>query len=120
MSLKSKILLILTIIICITLVTGCFPESGKVDSESGKNVNIESEIAYEEEEIPDTDGDELETVSGNADYTDNADAGDREFTYAVVGTAQISFYDNRSEIESPEPGEPFYGQAAQFEGVQPA
>jgi hypothetical protein len=36
--------------------------------------------------------------------------------YCVVDTSQTKCYDNHSEIASPEPGQPFYGQDAQFQG----
>ena len=35
-------------------------------------------------------------------------------TYAVVDTSQSRCYDNRNEITPPKPGQPFYGQDAQF------
>jgi len=34
--------------------------------------------------------------------------------YVVVDTGQTKCYDNRSEIAPPQPGQPFYGQDAQF------
>jgi len=40
--------------------------------------------------------------------------------YTVVDTGQDSCYDNRSEIACPSEGEPFYGQDAQHDGIQPA
>jgi hypothetical protein len=35
-------------------------------------------------------------------------------SFAVVDTGQAKCYDNRSEIAPPKPGQPFYGQDAQF------
>jgi hypothetical protein len=35
-------------------------------------------------------------------------------TYAIVDTGQAKCYDDRGEIAPPKPGEPFYGQDAQF------
>ncbi|MGD0060914.1 MAG: DUF1566 domain-containing protein [Verrucomicrobiia bacterium] len=35
-------------------------------------------------------------------------------SYTIVDTGQVRCYDNRSEIAPPKPGEPFYGQDAQF------
>jgi hypothetical protein len=35
-------------------------------------------------------------------------------TYAIVDTSQAKCYDDRGEITPPKPGEPFYGQDAQF------
>jgi len=40
--------------------------------------------------------------------------------YVVVDTGQTSCYDDRGRVISPKPGEPFYGQDAQFNGPQPA
>ena len=39
--------------------------------------------------------------------------------YPVVDTGQIRCYNDWSEIEYPQPGEPYFGQDAQFEGHQP-
>jgi hypothetical protein len=38
----------------------------------------------------------------------------------VVDTGQEKCYDNSREIICPEPGEAFYGQDAQNQGIQPA
>jgi hypothetical protein len=35
--------------------------------------------------------------------------------YVIVDTGQTKCYDNRGEITPPKPGEPFYGQDAQFQ-----
>ena len=35
-------------------------------------------------------------------------------TYTIVDTGQTKCYDNRNEIAPPKPGQPFYGQDAQF------
>ena len=35
--------------------------------------------------------------------------------YAIVDIGQTRCYDNRSEIAPPKPGQPFYGQDAQFQ-----
>jgi hypothetical protein len=40
--------------------------------------------------------------------------------YTVVDTGQAKCYDNRNEISPPKPGQPFYGQEAQHQGVPPA
>ncbi|MGE9289966.1 MAG: hypothetical protein ACQKBT_03185, partial [Puniceicoccales bacterium] len=37
-----------------------------------------------------------------------------ERSYPVVSTNQEKCYDNQSEIPAPAPGQPFYGQDAQF------
>ena len=39
--------------------------------------------------------------------------------YAIVDTGQTTFYDNRTAIDPPEPGEAFYGQDAGHDGNQP-
>jgi len=36
-------------------------------------------------------------------------------TYPIVATGQTKCYDNRSEMVPPKPGQPFYGQDAQFQ-----
>lgn len=41
-------------------------------------------------------------------------------SYVIVDTGQTKCYNNTSEITPPQPGEPFYGQDAQYQGVQPA
>jgi len=43
-----------------------------------------------------------------------------EKPYPIVGTGQTKCYDNRSEIESPKLGQPFYGQDAQHPGNKPS
>ena len=35
-------------------------------------------------------------------------------TFPIIGTGQSKCYDNRSEITPPKPGQPFFGQDAQF------
>jgi hypothetical protein len=40
--------------------------------------------------------------------------------YPIVDTGQQRCYNNTEEIEYPEPGEPFYGQDAQYRGLQPS
>jgi hypothetical protein len=41
-------------------------------------------------------------------------------TYTVVATGQSKCYDNWNEIAPPKPGQPFYGQDAQFHGHPPS
>jgi hypothetical protein len=41
-------------------------------------------------------------------------------SYILVDTGQEKCYDNSQEIACPRPGEAFYGQDAQYQGVQPA
>lgn len=40
--------------------------------------------------------------------------------YCVVDTAQTQCYDDRSAKAAPRPGQPFYGQDAQYQGSPPA
>jgi hypothetical protein len=40
--------------------------------------------------------------------------------YPIVATSQIKCYDNRNEIAPPKPGQPFYGQDAQFQSHPPS
>jgi len=41
-------------------------------------------------------------------------------SYTIVATGQTRCYDNRNEIAPPRPGQPFYGQDAQYRGTQPS
>jgi hypothetical protein len=41
-------------------------------------------------------------------------------SYPIVDTAQTECYDNRNEIAPPKPGQPFYGQDAQFHAQPPS
>lgn len=41
-------------------------------------------------------------------------------SYTIVDTGQARCYDNRNEIAPPKPGEPFYGQDAQFRSHPPS
>jgi Protein of unknown function (DUF1566) len=41
-------------------------------------------------------------------------------TYPIVGTGQTDCYDNHRVIAPPQPGQPFYGQDAQFPAREPA
>jgi hypothetical protein len=41
-------------------------------------------------------------------------------SYTVVDTGQSKCYDNRNEIAPPKPGQPFYGQDAQFQAHPPS
>ncbi|MFC1507351.1 DUF1566 domain-containing protein [Thermoproteota archaeon] len=49
-----------------------------------------------------------------SDSTENGSS-----TYIVIDTGQTAFYDNSNEILPPDLGESFYGQDAQYGGVQP-
>ncbi len=40
--------------------------------------------------------------------------------YPIVGTGQTTCFDNAYEIACPQPGQPFYGQDAQFPGRRPS
>jgi len=48
------------------------------------------------------------------------DAPRKEPGYPVVGTGQTKCYDNHRETAEPKPGQPFYGQDAQFSGNRPS
>jgi hypothetical protein len=43
-----------------------------------------------------------------------------DLPYPVVDTAQDHCYDNRGEIQAPKPGQPFYGQDAQYQSHPPS
>jgi len=62
------------------------------------------------------------SVSSNAELENNNLTNAIEFTnyqsnYIVVDTYQNTCYDNSKEIPYPNPGEPFYGQDAQYHGT---
>ncbi len=40
--------------------------------------------------------------------------------YTIVDTGQTKCYDNRNEIAPPKPGQPFFGQDAQFQAHLPS
>jgi len=44
----------------------------------------------------------------------------KNLTYPVIDTGMKKFYGPKGEIPRPEPGDPYYGQDAQYEGIQPA
>jgi hypothetical protein len=41
-------------------------------------------------------------------------------TYPIVGTSQTKYYNNVGEITAPAPGQPYYGQAAFYQGNVPS
>ncbi len=41
-------------------------------------------------------------------------------SYTIVGTGQTAFYGNRGEIAEPKPGDPFFGQDAQYTSPKPS
>lgn len=43
-----------------------------------------------------------------------------KLSYPIIDTGMTKFYGPRGEIPRPEPGEPFYGQDAHYQGIQPA
>lgn len=47
-------------------------------------------------------------------------ASGQTYSYAVVDTGQAKCYDTAKEIPCPKFGQPFYGQDAQYRGLQPA
>ena len=58
-----------------------------------------------------------EPPATTAPYTEpGSQAG--EYVYVIVDTGQTKCYDNSREISCPQPGEPFYGQDAQYQGPQ--
>lgn len=59
----------------------------------------------------------LSSVSCTEEITEPGET--RALNYVIVGTDQDKCYDNGGEIACPEPGEPYYGQDAQYQGVQP-
>jgi hypothetical protein len=47
-------------------------------------------------------------------------AAKRPLSYTIVDTGQTKRYDNRGEMAPPKPGQPFYGQDAQYRRRQPS
>ena len=43
-----------------------------------------------------------------------------EYAFTVVDTGQNAYYGDTVEITSPEPGEAYSGQDAQYDGIQPS
>lgn len=41
-------------------------------------------------------------------------------SYPIIETGQTKCYDNEKEIAPPQQGQPFYGQDAQYQGIQPS
>jgi len=59
----------------------------------------------------------------NADVTtlpDPVSNGNKKLSCPIVDTGQSRCYNNSTEISCPEPGNPFYGQDAQYEGIVPS
>ena len=44
----------------------------------------------------------------------------KKLTFPIIDTAMTRFYGPKGEIPRPEPGDPFYGQDAQYRGILPA
>ena len=53
-------------------------------------------------------------------FTASAFADEHGLNYRIVGTGQTKCYDNRNEIAPPKPGQPFYGQDAQYRFTRPS
>ncbi len=67
------------------------------------------------------------SLSGCTEQTDTADTeststqqeATAKLLYPIVYTGQVVFYDNENVIDTPEEGQAFYGQDAQYSGNQP-
>ena len=44
----------------------------------------------------------------------------KNLTYPIIDTGMKKVYGPKGEIPRPEPGDPYYGQDAHYEGIQPA
>ena len=95
-------------------------ESAAVDS-SAETVQVEATAIPEE-----APADEEEATSVVADATDEAAEEDAEetvamgVTYPIVDTNQGYCYDGYERIDCPAEGEAFYGQDAQYTGLEPS
>jgi len=58
--------------------------------------------------------------SEGSDPVDPVDVKSNAGDYVIVDTGQDTFYNNTRAIYAPGSGDPFYGQDAQYQGVQPA
>src|SRR4030042_3828304 len=61
-----------------------------------------------------------ESVTEPATPTTQPSTSESKLLYVVVDTGQEKCCDNYREITCPQPGEAFYGQDAQYQGIQPA
>ena len=57
-------------------------------------------------------------VTSSSNYDEIAIDSSNQYSYPVIDTNQSGFYDNTQEIISPEQGESFFGQDAQYQGIQ--
>ncbi len=57
--------------------------------------------------------------SNNGDGVLDSSPLNLELSYSIIDTDQVKCYDNSRQIICPQPGDPFYGQDAQYMGVQP-
>ena len=60
------------------------------------------------------------TASNDTESSATSAQASSTLAYPIVDTGQTAFYDASTEIVAPEPGQPFYGQDAQYAGNQPS
>ncbi len=65
-------------------------------------------------------GSQFEAATGTTDESSEAESGDPVNNYVVIDTGQILYFDNSAETVAPSSGDVFYGQDANYYGVQPA
>jgi hypothetical protein len=63
---------------------------------------------------------ERATVTAGSGVSAQRSSRAEALSYPIVDTGQATCYDNRSGIAPPGPGQPLYGQDAQFRGHQPS
>jgi len=62
----------------------------------------------------------LPIIGGNIPQNPEDNDPVANFIYTIVGTNLSKFFDNFTEINQPNSGEPFYGQDANYEKIQPS
>ena len=108
-----KIIKLIIPILCISLlflVAGC--EKKIVQSNetlTQQTVELEQQSEQDQEPEPDQSGMSIRTPSNETNLS-----------YVIVDAGQTKCFDNHHEITAPESGEAFYGQDAQYNGIQPA
>ncbi len=116
---KNKIIrLFLAVFLCFSLaiiiLAGCgsasINDEGPIEEAASYQEEAAEENAAPEEISEDEEGYEEEAgtvINGS-------------ITYTIVDTGQADCYNDSGEINCPQPGDPFYGQDGQSDGIQPA
>ena len=111
---KSSISIIVLIMLA-GLVSACSIQQDNLayDSRAGTDLDP-TVIPIEETAIQDQE------QAGEDQKEPASESESQEITYPVVDTGQSSCFDNQFAVPCPLEGESFYGQDAQYSGLQPA